>query len=213
MASVVPTVTAYSAQEYKTQIETAAALSNHISLDFMDGVFTPAKNINLVQAYWPPHIRVDIHLMYEKPAEHVETLISMKPNLVVLHAESGSDLKLIFNQLSQVDIRTGLAFLPASRPADFSELLKDATQALIFSGKLGSFGGVADMSLLGKVASLRAINPKLEIAWDGGVNDKNAKELVAGGVDFLNVGGYLQNARDPQIAYAKLEAIASGVRG
>lgn len=212
MASVVPTVTAYSSREYKTQIEKAANLSNRISLDFMDGIFTPSKSINLIQAYWPPHIKVDIHLMYEKPAEHIETLISIKPNLVVVHAEASSDLKTIFKQLSQVGINTGLAFLPGSQPADFSELLQVATQALIFSGKLGSFGGVADLSLLSKVANLRAINPQLEIAWDGGINDKNAKELVVGGIDILNVGGYIQNAQDPQTAYAKLEAIASGVK-
>lgn len=213
MASVVPTVTAYSAQEYKVQIERAAGLSNRVCLDFMDGIFTPSKNINPVQAYWPPHLRVDIHLMYEKPAEHIETLISIKPDLVVIHVEASSDLKAILKQLSQVGINTGLAFLPGSKPADFSDLLQDASQALIFSGKLGSFGGVADVSLLGKVASLRAINPKLEVAWDGGINDKNVEELVMGGIDVLNVGGYIQNAQDPQTAYAKLEAIASGVKG
>jgi len=212
MAKIVPTVTAYTAEEYKTQIEKAANLSNRVSLDFMDGVFTPHKNINPVQAYWPPYLQVDIHLMYQKPAEHLETLLSIKPSLVIIHIEASSDHKQILKQLKEVGIKTGLAFLPTSNPANHSELLRLVDHALMFSGNLGSFGGVANLSLLEKIPSIKAINPKLEIGWDGGVNDQNTKLLVQGGIDVLNVGGYIQNAEDPQTAYAKLEAIVQGAR-
>jgi ribulose-phosphate 3-epimerase len=74
---------------------------------------------------------------------------------------------------------------------------------LIFSGKLGHFGGHADLDLLDKVRQLKEIKPTLEIGWDGGVNDQNAAELAHGGIDVLNAGGYL-HGKDPAAAYAKL---------
>jgi len=52
--------------------------------------------------------------------------------------------------------------------------------------------------------------PRLEIGWDGGVNDKNAKLLAMGGVDVLNAGGYLHGAMAPGTAYATLKAAIEG---
>jgi pentose-5-phosphate-3-epimerase len=48
----------------------------------------------------------------------------------------------------------------------------------------------------------------LEIGWDGGINDRNISQLVFGGVDVLNVGGYIQNANNPERAYNSLFRIA-----
>ncbi|MGI0133798.1 MAG: hypothetical protein ACREBW_02415, partial [Candidatus Micrarchaeaceae archaeon] len=76
---------------------------------------------------------------------------------------------------------------------------------LIFSGHLGHFGGSADTRLLAKVRELRSLKPSVEIGWDGGVNATNAAELAAGGVDVLNVGGFIQHAVNPVQAYSYLE--------
>jgi pentose-5-phosphate-3-epimerase len=75
---------------------------------------------------------------------------------------------------------------------------------LIFSGNLGHFGGHANLKLLDKVTKLKELKPTLEIGWDGGVSDHNAKQLADGGVDVLNAGGYL-HGHDPAKAYATLK--------
>lgn len=210
MVEIVPTVTAYSPAEYKQQLETACALSQRISLDFMDGVFTPAKNINLIQAYYPPNVLADIHLMYQQPLEHIETLISMKPHLVVVHAEASGDLASLLVQLKGVGIKTGLAFLANTAIDQHQELIAEVDHALVFSGLLGKFGGKFNSGLLGKVDILRAIKPQLEISWDGGVNESNAAQLAQAGLNVLNVGGYLQKASDPQSAYDTLKKTLEG---
>jgi pentose-5-phosphate-3-epimerase len=80
---------------------------------------------------------------------------------------------------------------------------------LIFSGNLGYQGGShVDFNLLEKVKVLKRHKPELEIGWDGGVNDQNVAELINGGVDVLNVGGYIQKAEDPARAYSALKRIA-----
>ena len=85
--------------------------------------------------------------------------------------------------------------------------LEKIDHVLIFSGDLGHFGGKADLTLLNKVKYLKDKKPSLEIGWDGGINDQNAQNLLDGGVDVLNVGGYIQRSGDPAHAYAILKGI------
>jgi pentose-5-phosphate-3-epimerase len=65
--------------------------------------------------------------------------------------------------------------------------------------------------MLGKVHMIRQRFPDIEIAWDGGINDQNARQIVEGGVDVLNVGGFIHKATDPQKAYAKLETVIASL--
>jgi ribulose-phosphate 3-epimerase len=66
-------------------------------------------------------------------------------------------------------------------------------------------GGTASLMQLEKIRLIKAINPNVEIGWDGGVMADNAYSLVQGGVDVLNVGSAIQKAGDPQAAFAKLQ--------
>ena len=56
---------------------------------------------------------------------------------------------------------------------------------MIFSGELGRFGGTASLMQLEKIRLIKAINPSVEIGWDGGVAVDNAYSLVQGGVNVL----------------------------
>ena len=76
---------------------------------------------------------------------------------------------------------------------------------LIFSGELGRMGGTASLMQLEKIRLIKAINPNVEIGWDGGVTVDNAYSIVQGGVDILDVGGAIQKAGDSQAAFVKLQ--------
>jgi pentose-5-phosphate-3-epimerase len=97
--------------------------------------------------------------------------------------------------------------LPGTEPQRIEPALKDLDHVLIFSGDLGNFGGHADLSLLEKVEFIKNKAPDIEVGWDGGINLMNVSELVTGGVDVLNVGGFIQKANDPQKAYSDLMRI------
>jgi ribulose-phosphate 3-epimerase len=75
---------------------------------------------------------------------------------------------------------------------------------LVFSGDLGHYGGTASLMQLEKVRLIKAINPAVEIGWDGGVSIENAYTLTQGGVDVLNAGSAVAEASDPASAYATL---------
>jgi ribulose-phosphate 3-epimerase len=98
--------------------------------------------------------------------------------------------------------------LPQTTVETITPALDHIDHVLIFSGDLGNFGGHANLRLLDKVAELRRHKPELEIGWDGGINEQNISKLVFAGVDVLNVGGYIQNAEEPEKAYSRLVRIA-----
>lgn len=204
MSVICPCVTAKDAHEYREQMARVAPFATRVHIDFSDGQLAPVPLVNSIQAYWPDGMLADLHLMVQNPTEHLETAISLKPNLVIIHAEASGDLLGIIRQLHAVNIKAGVALLQKTDPETVHDLILDADHVLVFSGDLGHFGGTADMTLLPKVAAIRGINANVEIGWDGGVNAENVSQLSLGGVEVLDVGGGIQQAPDPQEAYATL---------
>lgn len=206
---ICPTVTAVTPEEFREQVERLEPFAQRVHFDFSDGVFSPRKLINIIEAWWPDDFKqIDFHVMFQKPETQLETIISMNPDLVVVHAEADGNLEKLIQDLQKVKIKAGLALLQKTRTQDVKELLTMVDHVLIFSGDLGHFGGHVDEALFKKITEVKAINPKLEIGWDGGINELNVKALVRAGVDVLNTGGYIQNAAQPQKAYATLKKIA-----
>lgn len=207
--TICPSVTAADANEYNTQMERVAKLTSRLHIDVADGVFTPVKLLPLDQVWWPGGMRADLHVMYQKPFVHYKTYLSLAPQMVIVHAEADGSFVPFAELMHRHGIEVGVA-LKQKTPV---ELIRPALNwidyVLIFSGDLGHFGGQADLSLLDKARDLRQLKPQLEIGWDGGINNENAATLARGGVDVLNVGGYMHHAADPRAAYDALtQAVA-----
>ena len=205
MAIICPTVTAFDPHEFREQIERVAPFASRVHIDLMDGVFAPTRSPSLEQIWWPHTMRADLHLMYKKPMEYLDTIIKLNPRLVIIHCEADVEHMRFAAELHKENILAGLAILQDTPVEDTYKVMHSFDQLLVFSGDLGHHGGKADQALLDKVAKIRKYHPTAEIAWDGGINDQNAKALVDGGVDILNVGGFIQKSDDPQDAYAKLK--------
>ncbi|PIZ61465.1 hypothetical protein COY17_04430 [Candidatus Saccharibacteria bacterium CG_4_10_14_0_2_um_filter_52_9] len=205
MAVICPTVTAFDNHEYRAQMERLEPFAERVHIDLMDGEFAPTKSPGVDQVWWPENINADLHLMYQRPMEQLEQLLKLRPDLVVIHAEADVDHAAFAEQLHNNGIKAGLAILQATPMEIAGPLLYGFDHALVFSGNLGHHGGAADLTLLDKVRVIGEKHPELEISWDGGISDQNAKQLIEGGVDVLNVGGWIQNSDDPAAAYAKLK--------
>lgn len=202
--SICPSVTARDVNEYHHQMSRIAPFATRVHIDVADGIFTPVKLIPIDQVWWPGGVRADLHVMYQKPFEHYKTYLSLAPQMVIVHAESDGN----FVPFAQLMHRHGIEVGVALKPDTPVELIRPALEwidsVLIFSGDLGHFGGQADLSLLNKVKLLRQLKPQMEIGWDGGINNTNARPLAMSGVDVLNVGGFIQHAADPRLAYGML---------
>lgn len=207
MAIVCPTVTAYDTKEYRRQVDRISGFAKRIHIDLMDGTFAPTKSPNLDQIWWPHEIRADVHLMYQHPGEYVKQLIKLKPNMVIVHNEADVHHMDFSARLHSEGIKVGLAIL-RNTPVEYAyQIMHAFDHVLIFSGSLGYHGGEADMKLLDKVKKVRSHHPEAEIGWDGGINDKNAEQLVEAGVDVLNTGGFIQKSDNPNTAFNQINQV------
>lgn len=204
MAVICPTVTAFDLQTYTLQLKTAASFAERIHIDLMDGVFAPTKSPDLSQIWLPHGPLADIHLMYQEPMEVLNQLIKLKPNMVIIHNEAHVHHMHFTAELHKHDIDVGLAILQDT-PIEYAyQIMHSFDQILIFSGNLGHHGGQADLGLLDKVRKVKEHHPDAEVAWDGGINERNAKQLIDAGVDILNVGGFIQKSEDPLASFNQL---------
>lgn len=203
---IVPTVLAATADEFATRLEVAADASTRIHIDVADGQFTPTATIGLAQMYPPDQPRdIDLHLMVQRPSEQLETALSLKPDLVIVHAEAYDAVAAIVTRLHALGVRAGLAILPQTEVTEIDDdLIAQLDHALIFTGTLGSNGGAFDATQLSKVAQLKALHPGIELSVDGGVTAEVLPQLTAASIDVAYVGNAIQAAADPAAAYAAL---------
>jgi|SRR3989344_1261931 len=210
-AIICPTVTPLTALEYSEQMTRVAPLSRRIQIDLMDKDFAGSESsVALDDVWWPVSTEADIHLMYKDPFEHLETLLHLRPSLVIIHVETMVHHMHFAAELHKEGIKAGLALLPETPVSNVEQILHSFDHMLIFSGNLGFFGGEADMSLTAKAKEAKEHHPELEVGWDGGINPGNARQLAEAGVDVLNVGGFIQNSENPLASYQELAGSIGG---
>jgi len=204
MSIIAPSITVETEEEFKASIEKIKPFAQRVHIDVSDGEFSPVFMVGVDKLWWPKEWIVDIHAMVARPMEYVDQLISLKPHLITFHVETEINLLPIMEKIKKFGIKAGIAVLKPTVPSTIVDMIKAADHVLVFSGDLGHYGGTASLMQLEKVRLIKAINPNVEIGWDGGINVDNAFTLSQGGVNVLNVGGALANADDPSNVYAKL---------
>ncbi|MDO4271791.1 MAG: hypothetical protein Q4C83_02315 [Candidatus Saccharibacteria bacterium] len=211
MTVIAPTITTDNPEVYSQRLVEFLTFAPWIHIDIADGEFAPSRTINLNQLYWPPadyrNSKIGLHLMIKRPIDWLDQIVSLAPDKVILHAESDDAhnmLPQIFQHLRQFGIICGLAILPETDPAMVADLINIADVVLIFGGKLGYQGGVADLIQLEKIERIWSVNSDMTIEYDGGANARNIAQIAEAGVDHINVGSAITNAPNAQQAYEEL---------
>jgi len=203
-AVVVPCVTVSTPEDYKASLERIHLFAQRIHVDISDGIFAPIQLIGPSEIWWPQEWQVDVHVMATHPSQLLADLLKIKPHMITLHVEAQEDILPLLQQIKQMDVKAGISLVKSTVPSDVAPLIQAADHVMIFSGDLGKYGGTASLMQLEKVRLIKSINSAVEIGWDGGITIDNAFSLAQGGVEVFNVGGAIQNAADPQVAYANL---------
>lgn len=212
-AEIVPTILATSPEQYQQFVAAYQGFAKRVQLDISDGQFTPTVTIPAAGLTWPEGWQMDIHMMVAKPSEHMQNLIAMKPNMVIFHAETGEDLRPLFDQLKAAGIKCGVALAKTTYPPKVKPFIEAADHVLIFAGELGRQGSAADILQIEKVPLITAIKSDVEIGWDGGANMENVRAIAHAGVQVINVGAALATSQNPAAAYDELvkEAERKGI--
>src|SRR3989344_4168128 len=91
MAVICPTITAKDLSDYKHQLRVVEKFAPRVHIDLGDGIFTPEPLVEINDLYLPDKFQADFHVMYQDPFIHIEKIIELRPNLIIVHAEANGD--------------------------------------------------------------------------------------------------------------------------
>jgi len=182
-----------------------------IHVDVMDGHFVSNITIGPLVVSGLRKLTslpLDVHLMIENPARHVEAFAQAGSNWITVHAEVCPNLKRMVKKIRQLNVRPGIVLKPVTSLKTLLPVLDEIDLVLIMSVNPG-FGGQSFIpSTLKKIERLRKMVDQnrypLEIEVDGGVKIENIKEVSIAGGDIFVVGTGIFKTKDYEETIRKL---------
>ena len=181
--------------------------------DTMDGRFVPNLSLGLgvlnavKQMCTKP---IDVHLMIERPEDHIEAFREAGADHITVHQEACSHLHRTVQQIHATGAKAGVAINPATSTSTLDDLLEDIDIVLVMSVNPGFGGQKFIYRALHKIAALReqitSRNLPTQIVVDGGVGLQNAQKVLQAGADVLVAGSAVFKADDPAKAISRLKA-------
>ena len=196
-------------QEIKAICEAGCDL---VHVDVMDGHFVPNLTIGPVvvepvsKASSKP---LDIHLMVENNNFFVDLFAPLKPKYLSFHIESEKHPHRLIQKIRSLGISPAITLNPHTKVEDIEYLLEDLDMVLLMSVNPGFGGQKFIPSVIEKAKELKELinkrNPNCLIEVDGGVSDKNIKELKDAGVDVVVAGSFVFGSGDYKKAIDSLK--------
>jgi ribulose-phosphate 3-epimerase len=190
--------------------EVMAAGARIIHVDVMDGHFVPPITIGpLVASSISDRVHdaggaIDVHLMIERPDDHIEEFAKAGADCITFHAEATPHLNRTLNAIRELGCLAGLAINPGTPVAAVSESVNDADVFLCMTVNPG-WGGqpfIADSP--DKVRRLRETVGAGAIEVDGGIDPGTAGSVAAAGAGLFVAGSAVFGANDPPAAYSAI---------
>ena len=183
-------------------------------IDIMDGVFVPNISFGMpVLDAINKHAKktIDVHLMIVDPDRYIATFKKLGADILTVHYEACNHLHRTLQAIKAEGMKAGVALNPHTNVDLLEDVIQDIDLVCIMSVNPG-FGGQSFIeNTYAKVEKLKALinkkNAATLIEIDGGVTNKNAKQLVDAGADVLVAGSYVFSAQDPIATIADLKQI------
>jgi len=185
-------------------------------IDIMDGVFVPNISFGMpVLKAISKHAKktIDVHLMIIDPDRYIKTFAELGSDVLTVHYEACTHLHRTLQAIKAEGMQAGVALNPHTNVSVLEDTINDIDLVCIMSVNPG-FGGQSFIeNTYSKVKQLKALitrkgaSTKIEI--DGGVTNKNAKQLVDAGADVLVAGSYVFKSENQPETIKDLKSLAN----
>ena len=173
-------------------------------IDIMDGVFVPNISFGMpVLRDIAKHATktIDVHLMIVDPDRYIQTFADLGSDILTVHYEACTHLHRTIQAIKAAGMKAGVALNPHTNVNVLEDVIQDLDLVCIMSVNPG-FGGQSFIeNTYEKVQALKTMIIRKKattlIEIDGGVTDKNAKQLVQAGADVLVAGSYVFKSNNP----------------
>ena len=212
---IAPSILASDITQLGNEISKAeAAGADWIHVDVMDGRFVP--NITMGQFIVEAcrrgtQLPLDVHLMIEKPEDHLETFAKAGASGLTVHVETCPHLHRTLQHIRSLGCKAGVVLNPGTAVGAIEPVLGMANLVLVMSVNPG-FGG--QKFIPESLARIKEIRQKLDAlgssAWlevDGGVSVETIGQLKeAGATAFVSGTSVFKH---PEGIEAGVEALRS----
>jgi ribulose-phosphate 3-epimerase len=149
--------------------------------------------------------------MIVNPDQYIKTFAQLGATNLTVHFEACTHLHRTLQAIKAEGMKAGIAVNPHTNVSLLEDVIKDVDVVCLMSVNPG-FGGQSFIErTYDKVKQLKEIivrnGASTLIEIDGGVSDKNAKQLVEAGADVLVAGNYVFRAEDPVATIASLKKL------
>lgn len=190
---IIPTILVKTFKEIEKRIKAVENYVDWIQLDIIDGVFIDNKtwdnpsDLKKIKT----KAKLEAHLMVQEPEKIIDKWLK-NVDRVIVHFESKiKDLEGLIKKIHSQKKQIGLAINPETNCRVIAPFLGKIDLVLFMAVQPGWGGQVFETEILDKIKALREIWPDGNIGVDGGVNDKNAKQIFSAGANILCAGNYI----------------------
>ena len=194
MLQIIPTILVKTFKEFQKTVKKIENDFEMAQIDVMDGKFVPNKtfaDFKKIQSIKTP-LQYELHLMVEEPIEYLYKAKNCKNiKKILFHYETLKNVYRLTWRIKKMDCQVGLVINPDTNIEDIKQYIRFLDCVMIMGVHPGFAGQKFLPDTIDHVKRLRETSKSIEIEVDGGVSDKNARNLADAGADILAVNTYL----------------------
>jgi ribulose-phosphate 3-epimerase len=185
-----------------------------IHVDVMDGHFVPPITIGpLIVGALADRVHgdggvLDVHLMIERPGDHVDEFAKAGADCITFHVEANPHAHRTLGAIHEAGCRAGIALNPGTPPVAVEVLAEYADVVLCMTVNPGWGGQAFIGSSPGKVRQLGELASGTAIEVDGGIDAETAGSVAEAGATLFVAGSAVFGDPDPAAAYSRIAAAA-----
>ncbi len=159
-----------------------------LHIDVMDGHFVP--NITMGPFIVETCRRIsslplDVHLMIEKPENHVEAFAHAGANWISIHVENNPNVHRTLQYIRSLGCHPGVVLNPGTPASSLAALVNDVDLILAMTVNPGFSGQEFIHNMVPKIAEIRrmldANHSSAQLEVDGGINEQTLPVVLTAG--------------------------------
>jgi ribulose-phosphate 3-epimerase len=207
MIEILPAILENSFAAIQEKLARLDRITERVQLDIADGIFVPETSWHELArlSEFGSHIKFDLHLMVENPAQWLERAASSSVFRITFHQEAAGDIRRTIELIRKVRKEVGIALNLDTPVASLYDILQEIDIVLLLAVIPGAQGRQFNERVLAKIKELRTHSPNVKIGVDGGVSPAVAPAISAAGANVLVCGSWLWEQEDLGDAIRQLQ--------